>query len=126
MKIGFYDTDVAGGMIPMIIKLVQENIPFRKINYNTLKSVKELDLLIMNLSGLSYSHHYSPKKWLEDYYKDIKKVIKSNSNTKFLMMILGEEHLKGMNERLGTHKNVDYVFGSDVSKLTRFLEETKK
>ena len=122
MKIGFYDTDPAGGMIPMIIKLEEENIPFEKINWNNLNSMENLDLLIINYLGLP---HF-PKKVLKDYCENIKKAVELNSNTEFLIMVPGQEWAMGMDRRLGIHKNIDYVTNGDISKLTKLLEKESK
>lgn len=120
MKIGFYDTDPAGGMIPMIIKLKEENIPFEEIYFNNLKSVKKLDVLIINSLALPHL----PKEFLKNYCENIKKVVESYRNTKFLIMVPGQEWAMGMNRRLGIHKNIDYVTDGDLSKLTKLLEQT--
>ena len=124
MKIGFYDTDPAGGMIPMIIKLKEEKIPHEQISYlYNLNPTKKLDLLIVNSLGLP---HF-PKEYLKNYCKNMKKVVESNPNTKFLIMVPGEEWwITRMNKEVGIQKNIDYVTDGDISKLTKLLEENKK
>ena len=122
MKIGFYDMDAAGGMIPMIIKLEEENIPFKQIYFDKLKSVKKLDLLIINYLGLP---HF-PREFLKKHCMNMKKVVESNPNTKFLMMIPGQDWWPiTMNKELGIHKNVNYVTDTSVSKLAELLEEIR-
>ncbi|MEK6833053.1 MAG: hypothetical protein AABY32_03310 [Nanoarchaeota archaeon] len=122
MKIGFHDTDVAGGMIPMIIELKEKGVPYKEVNYDNLKLIKGLDLLIINFLGLP---HF-PKEILKDYCEKIKEIAKSNYNTKFLMMVPGEEWALGMNRRLGIQKNIDYVTDGDISKLTEIIGEKIK
>ena len=118
MKIGFYDTDAAGGMIPMIIKLKEEKIPFEEIYDDNLNLVKELDLLIINYLALPHL----PKEFLKRKCAGIKKVIESNLNTKFLIMVPGEEWwIPRMNKELGIQKNTDYITDGDISKLTEII-----
>ena len=119
IKIGFYDSDPAGGITPMIIKLKEENIPFEKIDY-TLNSIKNLDLVIIDYTALPHL----PKNILNYSCNKIKNAVESNVNTNFLIMVPGAEWwIPGMNRRLGIHKNIDYVTGEDISKLTRLLED---
>lgn len=120
MKIGFYDTDPAGGMIPMIIELEENNIPFKQIGIDNLTSVKGLDLLIINYLSLPHLH----KEYLERSCSNIKKLVESNPNTRFLIMVPGEEWIGRMNRDVGTQENVDYIPGADTSKLTELLGQT--
>ena len=122
MKIGFYDTDSAGGIIPMILKLKEEEIPFKEIYSDDLKSAGELDLLIINSLSLPHLH----KEFLERYCRNIKRVVESNPNTRFLIMVPGEDWWpRRMNEDGGIQKNVDYVTDDDFSKLIELLGEGK-
>ena len=120
MKIGFYGTDSAGGMIPMIIKLSEENIPFEEVYSDNLESMKEMGLVIVNYLSLPHVTGHM----LQTRYEDMKKIVKPNLNTKFLIMVPGEEWAEGMNRKIGAHENVEYVTNGDVSKLTKILEES--
>jgi len=122
IKIGFYDSDPAGGITPMIIKLKEENIPFEKVD-STLNLIKNLDLVIIDYTALPHL----PKNILNSSCDNLKKMVESNVNTKFLIMVPGAEWwVPRMNKMLGIHKNIDYVTGGDTSKLTSLLETNKK
>ena len=122
MKIGFHDTDPAGGMIPMIIELKEKGVKYKDISYDKLKTVKGLDLMIINSLGLSHL----PKSALKKYCEDVKEIIKSNYDTKFLMMVPGQEWALGMIRRLGAQENLDYVTDGNTYKLTKILGENTK
>lgn len=122
MKIGFYDTDPAGGMTPMALKLKEENISFDTIYNKDLESIKDLDLLVMDYTALPHL----PKLILKDHDKRIKNMVELNKNTEFLIMIPGENWIFELNKRIGLQKNIEYVIGEDLSKLTKFLEKHRK
>jgi hypothetical protein len=121
MKVGFYDTDPVGGMIPNITKLGEEKIPYRKINLNNLNSKQELDLLIMNLDGIVFL----PKESLKDIYLKIKNIVESNPNEKVLIRVPGEDWIRRMDKEVGIKENIEYVTGVDMSRLTKILGEIK-
>lgn len=123
MKIGFYDTDPAGGMTPMIIELKERGISFEQRYFDNLKSTKGFNIFIIDSTGLP---HYQ-KKVLENYCKEVRNLVESNCNTKFLIQIPGEEWIMGMNKRWGVHENIEYVTDGegDVSKLIELLGESK-
>ncbi len=120
MKIGYCDTDPAGGMIPMTIKLDEENIPFEKINPDNLESMKEMGLAIVNYLSLPHVSGYM----LQTHYEKMKKVVELSPDTKFLIMVPGDNWAETMHKKIGTPENVDYVANEDVSKLTEILEES--
>jgi hypothetical protein len=121
MKIGYYDTDPMGGMIPSITKLEEEKILYKKINFGNLNSKQELDLLIMNLNGIVFL----PKESLNDIYLKIKDIAESNPNEKVLIRVPGEGWIRRMNKEVGIRENIKYITGNNISRLTRTLEEIK-